>query len=209
MSKISAQIDIKEPADPIKRIEPVLPRVGDGRYHALNDPRYRQPYTPGYVSPYGVTNPHYANTNVGLINTKFGTKGFPVVQAPIVPILNTPSISAVAKTVETRVAAKPSWVKDTWKTIRLENKVELDGYRYVFETETGILAEEVGRLENKGLFNEGIKAQGYFQFIDETGVLNRFDYESELAPILPKGVNVPKVPPTLEKLMRFLAVQPL
>jgi hypothetical protein len=161
------------------------------------------PYTPN-------TNPNY-NPGFGFHNTnKFGKPFTPVTTVPpVTPIVHTPAISAVAKTVETRVAAKPSWVRDTWKTIRLENKVELDGYHYTFETETGILAEEVGRLENKGLFNEGLKAQGYFQFVDEKGVLNRFDYESELAPVLPKGVNVPKVPPTIEKMLKFLAAQPL
>jgi hypothetical protein len=94
-----------------------------------------------------------------------------------------------------------------WRTVRLDEKVDAKGYRYVYETVGGILAEEVGTFENIGLKTEGVRAQGYVQITDpRDGVTYRIDYQSDIKdPYVARGNReVLRTPPTIVKLLALL-----
>ncbi|XP_035775233.1 larval cuticle protein LCP-30-like isoform X1 [Anopheles albimanus] len=123
-----------------------------------------------------------------------------------VPVVITTPVPTLARTVQAKVAPKAS--ADGWKIVRLENQIEKDGYHYIFETENGILAEEAGRIEDKGTAGEGLRSQGFYQYVGDDGVLYRVDYVADGNGFLPQGDHIPKVPPAIEKLLKYLASQP-
>uniref|UniRef100_A0A182PJH7 Uncharacterized protein n=1 Tax=Anopheles epiroticus TaxID=199890 RepID=A0A182PJH7_9DIPT len=117
-------------------------------------------------------------------------------------------VPTLAKVVQAKVAPKSAHASDDWKIVRLENQVENDGYHYVFETENGILAEEAGRIEDKGTAAEGLRSQGFYQYVGDDGVVYRVDYVADGNGFLPQGDHIPKVPPAIGKLLDYLAEQP-
>lgn len=67
------------------------------------------------------------------------------------------------------------------------------------------MAEEVGVFENIGLKTEGIRTQGYVQITDREGVTYRIDYQSDSKEAyIPRGVEAPRVPPTIVKMLALL-----
>ncbi|GAB0093179.1 larval cuticle protein LCP-30 [Sergentomyia squamirostris] len=92
-----------------------------------------------------------------------------------------------------------------WQTLRQESDVRPDGYHYLYETENGILAEESGRVERE---DEGLKAQGYYQYVGDDGQTYRVDYEAGPEGFIPRGDHIPKVPPEIVKLLAYLATVP-
>lgn len=111
-----------------------------------------------------------------------------------------------------------------YRTIRLDEKVDSKGYRYVYvsvwyvlinrdnfyslrryETVGGILAEEVGSFENFGLKNEGVRAQGSVQITDPAGVVYRIDYQTDSKDAyIPRVGEAPRTPPSIVKLLSLL-----
>lgn len=113
-----------------------------------------------------------------------------------------------------------------YRTIRLDEKVDAKGYRYVwvatlqwrsnissysvslfsYETVGGILAEEVGTFQNIGLKTEGVRAQGYVQITDNDGISYRIDYQTEgrNAYVPPARGEAPRTPPSIVKLLSLM-----
>lgn len=60
--------------------------------------------------------------------------------------------------------------------LRQENEIGQDGYHYVYETENRILAEEEGRVINRGRADETIEAKGFFEYVGPDGNTYRVDY---------------------------------
>jgi hypothetical protein len=48
-----------------------------------------------------------------------------------------------------------------------------------FETENGIEVAEVGRLENIGTADEGLRSEGFYQYTGDDGVVYRVDYVAD------------------------------
>lgn len=119
----------------------------------------------------------------------------------------TTSVPVLAKQAQVRVAPRPT-NGDGWKIIRLENQVRGDGYNYVFETENGINAEESGKIESDGQGAEGLRSRGFYEYVGDDGQVYRVDYVADTNGFLPQGDHIPKVPPAIEKLLKYLASQP-
>ncbi|XP_055641876.1 larval cuticle protein LCP-30 [Toxorhynchites rutilus septentrionalis] len=97
---------------------------------------------------------------------------------------------------------------DGWKIIRLENNVRGNGYNYIFETQNGINAEESGRIESDAQGGSGLRSKGFYEYVGDDGQLYRVDYVADSNGFLPQGDHIPKVPPAIEKLLKYLANQP-
>lgn len=62
------------------------------------------------------------------------------------------------------------------RVLKQESEINEDGYRYTYETENKILAEEEGRIVNRGTEQESIQAKGFFEYVGPDGNTYRVDY---------------------------------
>ncbi|XP_058839596.1 larval cuticle protein LCP-30-like [Topomyia yanbarensis] len=131
----------------------------------------------------------------------------PTTSAPQPIYVPTTALPVLAKKVQLNVAPRLA-DNDGWKIIRLENQVRQDGYNYVFETQNGINAEESGKIESDGKGSEGLRSQGFYQYVGDDGQVYRVDYVADTNGFVPQGDHIPKVPPAIEKLLSYLASQP-
>ncbi|XP_055545494.1 larval cuticle protein LCP-30-like [Wyeomyia smithii] len=127
--------------------------------------------------------------------------------APSTAFVPTTPVPVPANRVQQKVAPRLG-DGDGWKIIRLENTVRKDGYNYVFETQNGINAEESGRIESDGQGSEGLRSQGFYEYVGDDGQVYRVDYVADTNGFIPQGDHIPKVPPAIEKLLKYLAAQP-
>ncbi|XP_053696846.1 larval cuticle protein LCP-30 [Sabethes cyaneus] len=207
----------------------------DGRYYGGNDGRYipgndgRYVHLDGKYQHVGdgdrgkykhVVGP--SGSNAGKQGSSGGGNGAaasgdganispaPTSAAPPVPttaFIATTPVPVLAKRVQQKITPRLGDA-DGWKIIRLENNVRKDGYNYVFETENGINAEESGRIESDGQGSEGLRSQGFYEYVGDDGQVYRVDYVADTNGFLPQGDHIPKVPPAIEKLLQYLASQP-
>ncbi|XP_058976394.1 larval cuticle protein LCP-30-like [Musca domestica] len=94
--------------------------------------------------------------------------------------------------------------KNGWAIIRLEDKVEEDGYHYLYETENGILAEENGRIEALQT-DPGLRSKGFYEYTGDDGNLYRVEYTADDNGFVAQGDHLPVVPPHIPKLLAYLA----
>lgn len=104
---------------------------------------------------------------------------------------------------------RPTWnrgVYGDYRTIKLDEKADLRGYHYVYETVGGVNAEEIGTFENVGLRHEGQKINGQVIITDRDGVLYKINYQVESREAyIPRGSReAERVPPTIARLLALM-----
>ncbi|XP_044751924.1 larval cuticle protein LCP-30-like [Coccinella septempunctata] len=75
--------------------------------------------------------------------------------------------------------------------IKFEKDQSADGYRYSYQTQNGINAEEQGKLENAGSNNEAIRATGSFSYTGPDNVIYSVEYRADENGFQPKGTHLP------------------
>lgn len=106
-----------------------------------------------------------------------------------------------------KVPARPFYDRP----IRLEEKIEENGYSYKYETARGIIAEEKGIIENLAIRTAftPVKVQG-FVAIKEFGVEKfRMDYtvtsrDQEFVRHLPRGQDEQRIPPAMARAIELM-----
>ncbi|KAG7301216.1 hypothetical protein JYU34_014103 [Plutella xylostella] len=84
------------------------------------------------------------------------------------------------------------------RILALDSDVKEDSFRYNFETENGIKAEEQGREA------DGIEAQGGFQYTGDDGQIYSISYAAGQGGFQPQGAHLPTAPPTPEAILKAL-----
>ncbi|XP_075981545.1 cuticle protein 3-like [Anticarsia gemmatalis] len=84
------------------------------------------------------------------------------------------------------------------RIIALDSDVKEDSFRYNYETENGIKAEEQGREA------DGIEAQGGYQYTGDDGQVYSVSYAAGQGGFQPQGAHLPTAPPTPEAILKAL-----
>ncbi|GBP79356.1 Cuticle protein 3 [Eumeta japonica] len=84
------------------------------------------------------------------------------------------------------------------RILALDSDVKEDSFRYNYETENGIKAEEQGHEA------DGIQAQGGFQYTGDDGQLYAISYAADQGGFQPQGAHLPTAPPTPEAILKAL-----
>ncbi|CAH2089157.1 unnamed protein product [Euphydryas editha] len=84
------------------------------------------------------------------------------------------------------------------RILSYNSEVNPDSYRFNYETENGIKAEEQGREV------EGIEAQGAFQYTGDDGQIYSVSYTAGQAGVQAQGAHLPTPPPTPEAILKAL-----
>lgn len=94
-----------------------------------------------------------------------------------------------------------------WRTLRLEEKSDVRGYTYVYETVGGVIAEETGIFESIGLRHEGQRIHGQVTITDpRDGVIYKINYQADSKEAyVPRGSReAERIPPTIVRLLALL-----
>ncbi|XP_026320862.1 cuticle protein 3-like [Hyposmocoma kahamanoa] len=84
------------------------------------------------------------------------------------------------------------------RILALDADVKEDSFRYNYETENGIKAEEQGHEA------DGIEAQGGFQYTGDDGQVYSISYAAGQGGFQPQGAHIPTAPPTPEAILKAL-----
>ncbi|XP_028179309.1 cuticle protein 3-like [Ostrinia nubilalis] len=84
------------------------------------------------------------------------------------------------------------------RIIALDSDVKEDSFRYNYETENGIKAEEQGHEA------DGIEAQGGFQYTGDDGQVYSISYAAGQGGFQPQGAHLPTAPPVPEEILKAL-----
>ncbi|XP_072942762.1 cuticle protein 3-like [Epargyreus clarus] len=93
--------------------------------------------------------------------------------------------------------AQASFEKNA-RILALDSDVKEDSFRYNYETENGIKAEEQGHEA------DGIEAQGGFQYTGDDGQVYAISYAAGQGGFQPQGAHLPTAPPTPEAILKAL-----
>ncbi|KAI8420431.1 hypothetical protein MSG28_008921 [Choristoneura fumiferana] len=85
------------------------------------------------------------------------------------------------------------------RILSLDSDVKEDSFRYNYETENGIKAEEQGREA------DGIESQGGFQYTGDDGQVYTISYAAGQGGFQPQGAHLPTAPPVPEEILKALA----
>ncbi|KOB72940.1 putative cuticle protein [Operophtera brumata] len=85
------------------------------------------------------------------------------------------------------------------RIIALDSDLKDDSFRYNYETENGIKAEEQGHEA------DGIEAQGGFSYTGDDGQIYSISYAAGQGGFQPQGAHLPIAPPTPEAILKALA----
>lgn len=67
------------------------------------------------------------------------------------------------------------------------------------------MAEESGRIEKLTNDDDGLRSNGFYEYIGDDGVKYRVDYIADDNGFVPQGDHIPKTPPEIIKLLDYLA----
>ncbi|KAL4715016.1 hypothetical protein ACJJTC_003167 [Scirpophaga incertulas] len=84
------------------------------------------------------------------------------------------------------------------RILALDSDLKDDSFRYNYETENGIKAEEQGHEA------DGIEAQGGFQYTGDDGQIYSISYAAGQGGFQPQGAHLPTAPPTPEAILKAL-----
>ncbi|XP_013194113.1 cuticle protein 3 [Amyelois transitella] len=84
------------------------------------------------------------------------------------------------------------------RILALDSDVKEDSFRYNYETENGIKAEEQGHEA------DGIEAQGGFQYTGDDGQVYSISYAAGQGGFQPQGAHIPTPPPVPEEILKAL-----
>nr|CAI5855071.1 unnamed protein product [Callosobruchus analis] len=218
---------------PQAQYRPVVVRTGtstgssdDGQYHPDNSGAYVPDNAGAYVhqdvpyrhqeGPSGGGGGDYTGSGGAGGGGKNIVSARPVVR----PVVTRPRVVATtASTIGTGVTSAATYTPPAtlrtgnaqglydnrhYNIIRLEQDSIPDGYRYLYETENGILAEEEGHLAAVGQKDEAMQARGYFTYTGPDNVVYRVEYTSDENGFNPVGEHLPTPPPIPEAILRSL-----
>ncbi|KAG6455983.1 cuticle protein 3 [Manduca sexta] len=84
------------------------------------------------------------------------------------------------------------------RIIAYDSDVKEDSFRYNYETENGIKAEEQGREA------DGIETQGGYQYTGDDGQVYSVSFAAGQGGFQPQGAHFPTAPPTPEAILKAL-----
>ncbi|XP_031640898.1 endocuticle structural glycoprotein SgAbd-1 [Contarinia nasturtii] len=198
------------------------PAGGDGRYRGDNDGKYvHQADTFGGSGANFVVNIGGANSNskasspnspvkIPLAPFPFKPPPPPPVKIPFAPSPSIKLSRSGANVNQDEPVTLGAAAADI-KILRQEQEEDENGYRYLYETENGIVAEESGQIEKTETGQDAIRATGFYQYIGDDGKLYRVDYTADANGFAATGEHLPTpppIPPEIQEVLNILATKP-